>query len=324
MNDTPSPARPDPQADTLPAQAAQPAPRVAALGILFADVSGSTKLYESQGDKKARALIAQVIRLMTDATAKNDGTLIKTIGDEVMCRFPGPDETAQAALDMVESVAGAAIGAAGVSLAIHVGFHFGPVVLEERDIFGDAVNLAARMVNLAKRDQVLTTAATVALLSPRLRKAARQIDRAAVRGKKDPIDVYELVWQEAESTQVVGSVWAVPAQVAVAKSRLVIMMGGQEYEVSDTHPSLTVGRGEQNELVIPNHQASRLHARIDYRNGRYLLSDQSINGTWVLEASKEARLVRHDSVDLAGSGMLAFGHPPAPGEPDLVRYALQT
>ena len=192
MNSTPSPATPDPQTDTLPAP---PAPRMAALGILFADVSGSTKLYESQGDKKARELIAQVVRLMTEAMAKNNGTLIKTIGDEVMCRFPGPDETAQAALDMQESVARAAIGAGGVSLAIHVGFHFGPVVLEERDIFGDAVNLAARMVNLAKRDQVLTTAATVELLSPKLRKGARQIDRAAVRGKKDPIDVYELVWE---------------------------------------------------------------------------------------------------------------------------------
>jgi len=72
------------------------------------------------------------------------------------------------------------------------------------------------------------------------------------------------------------------------------------------------------------HQASRLHARIDYRNGRYLLSDQSTNGTWVSEAGREPRLVRHDTVDLAGSGTLAFGHMPVPGEPDLVRYILQT
>lgn len=320
-NEKPEPQAFDPESTTTPHA---PAPRTALLGILFADVSGSTKLYESQGDKRARELIGQVVRLMTEASENNGGTLIKTIGDEVMCRFPSADQCAQAALDMQERVSGAAVGAGGVSLAIHVGFHFGPVVFEERDIFGDAVNLAARMVNLAKRDQVLTTAATVEQLSPKLRKGARQIDRAMVRGKKDPIDVYELVWQEAESTRVAGAVWNMPAQAAVAKSRLLLVLGKDEHEVSDTHPSLTVGRGPQNDIVAPSHQASRLHARIDYRNGRYLLSDQSTNGTWVSEAGREPRLVRHDTVDLAGSGTLAFGHMPAPGEPDLVRYILQT
>jgi len=306
--------------DTVPRA---PAPHQEALAILFADVSGSTKMYESQGDKRARHLIAQCIDLMTQASAKNGGTLIKTIGDEVMCRLPSADQAAQAALDMQDSVSSAAIGAGGVSLAIHVGFHYGPVVIEERDIFGDAVNLASRMVNLAKRDQILTTAATVEALSPGLRKVARQIDRAAVRGKKDPIDVYELVWQEAESTRVVGNIWSAPLKAVAAHSRLVILQGALELEVNESHPSLTLGRGAQNDLVIDNHQASRLHARIDYRNGRYLLSDQSTNGTWVSEGGKEPRLVRHDTVDLAGAGTLAFGHLPAPGETDLVRYALQ-
>jgi adenylate cyclase len=309
------------QAVTIPGA---PALHQQNLGILFADVSGSTRLYESQGDKRARELIGHCMRLMTESSERNGGTLIKTIGDEVMCRFPGAAQAAQAALDMQEAVSSAAIGAAGVNLAIHVGFHYGPVVVEERDIFGDAVNLASRMVNLAKRDQVLTTAATVAVLPAKLAKCARQIDRAAVRGKKDLIDVYELVWQEAESTRVVGNAWETPLRAAVAHSRLMVRMGTQDIEVSDTHPSLTVGRGEQNDLVVSSHQASRLHARIDFRNGRYLLSDQSTNGSWISEAGKEPRLVRHDSVDLAGSGTLAFGHLPAPGESDLVYYSLQT
>lgn len=309
------------QADTTPNA---PALHQENLGILFADVSGSTRLYETQGDARARELIGHCMRLMTECSERNGGTLIKTIGDEVMCRFPGAAQAAQAALDMQEAVSGAAIGAGGVSLAIHVGFHYGPVVIEERDIFGDAVNLASRMVNLAKRDQVLTTAATVAVLPAKLAKCARQIDRAAVRGKKDPIDVFELVWQEAESTRVVGNVWAAMPKVELAHSRLLLRMGEVELEVSDTHPSLTIGRGAQNDLVVASHQASRLHARVDYRNGRYLFSDQSTNGSWVSEAGKEPRLVRHDTVDLAGAGTIAFGHLPAPGETDLVRYTLQT
>jgi class 3 adenylate cyclase len=294
------------------------------LGILFADVCGSTRLYETVGDAEARARIGRCIALMTEAAERRGGTLIKTIGDEIMCRFPRAEDAAAAALEMQDAVAGAEIaGAPGSSLAIHVGLHYGPVVIEERDIFGDAVNLASRMVNLAKRDQVLTTAATVDALPPGLRKSARQVDRAAVRGKKEPIDVYELVWQEAEATQITGRAWEVPPEVKLASARMLLTMGGHELEVSETHPSLTVGRSAQNDVVVPHQQASRLHARIDYRNGRFLLTDQSSNGTWIVDLEGKSTLVRHDSHVLSGSGMLAFGHLPAPGEPDLLRFMEQ-
>lgn len=307
-----------------PAPSAPSTPPTQMLGILFADVSGSTRLYETLGDARARQLIARCLEVMTQAAAKHGGKLIKTIGDEVMCRFASADETAAAALDMQDGVASASIGSGGMNLAIHVGFHYGPVVMEERDVFGDAVNLASRMVNLAKRDQILTTGATVEALSPALRKSARQVDRAAVRGKKEPIDIYELVWQEAESTHIVGDAWIAPTPAQVAPRRLVLRMGQKELVVSETHPSLTVGRAPQNDLVLDNQQASRLHARIDYRNQRFLLSDQSSNGTWVTDTSGDARLVRHDSQVLTGAGVIAFGHLPAPGEPDLVHYAEQT
>lgn len=294
------------------------------LGILFADVCGSTKLYEAVGDAEARSRIGRCMSLMTEAAEKHGGTLIKTIGDEVMCRFPRADDAAAAALEMQEAVAAAEIsGGATGNLAIHVGFHFGPVVIEERDIFGDAVNLASRMVNLAKRDQVLTTAATIEQLSPELRKAARQIDRAAVRGKKELIDVFELVWQEAEATRITGRAWEIPP-AKIAAARMLVVAGGHELEVSETHPSLTIGRAPQNDVVITNHQASRLHARVDYRNGRFLLTDQSSNGTWVVDAAGKATLVRHDTHVLTDSGMLAFGHMPAPGETDLARFVVQT
>jgi len=296
------------------------------LGILFADVCGSTKLYEAVGDAEARSRIGRCMALMTEATEKHGGTLIKTIGDEVMCRFPTADDAAAAALEMQDAVSSAEIagGAPGANLAIHVGFHFGPVVIEERDIFGDAVNLASRMVNLAKRDQILTTAATIEALSPDLRKGTRQVDRASGRGKKDLIDVYELVWQEAESTRITGKAWELPPEVKIASARMLVRIGGLELEVSETHPSLTLGRAPQNDVVVTSHQASRLHARIDYRNGRFLLTDQSSNGTWVVDAAGKSTLVRHDSHVLAGSGALAFGHMPAPGETDLARYTEQT
>jgi len=303
---------------TTTTPSAAPLPGQAMLGILFADVSGSTRLYEALGDAKARQLVSRCIQLMTASTEKYGGALIKTIGDEVMCRFPSADQAAGAALDMQEQVAKASISEGGFNLAIHVGFHFGPVVIEENDIFGDAVNLASRMVNLSKRDQVLTTGQTVAALSPKWQKASRQVDRAAVRGKKEEIDVYELVWQEAEVTRITGKAWALPA--TGPQGRMTLKMGMREIEISEAHPSATVGRGEQNDFVVKGDLASRLHARIDYRNRRFILSDQSTNGSWVVDASGKESIVRHDTHVLTGSGNISFGHMPAEGQPDLLHY----
>lgn len=292
------------------------------MAILFADVCGSTKIYERYGDERARKMIARCITLMTNATLDHSGALIKTIGDEVMCRFPTADDAAAAALDMQERVSSAALTTGGteMSLSIHIGFHFGEVVEEQGDIFGDAVNVAARMVNLAKADQVVTTGGTMQLLSDKWRTGARQIDRTEVKGKSEKIDVYELVWQEGEVTRMAGRApWEISA---VAPGRLVITQGVREFEVSQSHPSITVGRGEQNDLVLKGDMVSRLHARIECRNGRFSLTDQSTNGTYVGEGTKPARIVRHDSHVLSGSGVISLGHTPADGQTDLIHYRL--
>jgi class 3 adenylate cyclase len=306
---------------TIPAVSA-PVGQHSSMAILFADVCGSTKLYETHGDAKARGVIARSIALMTEATQEHGGTLIKTIGDEVMCRFPTADDAAAAALDMQEKVSGASLTGGGLNLAIHVGFHYGPVVQEEGDIFGDAVNVAARMVNLSKRDQVLTTGATVATLSPEWQKATRQIDRAAVRGKSEEIDVYEVIWQEAETTRMAGRTWEIP--LSTPPGHLVLTQGAHEIEVSEKHPSVSVGRGDLSDLVMKGDLVSRLHARIDYRNGRFSLTDQSTNGTYVADQTGKVRLVRHDTQVLTGNGIIALGHQPEKGQTDLIHYVLSS
>ena len=295
-------------------------PTTVSFGILFADISGSTRLYETLGDAHARKMIARCIELMTRSTEEHGGRLIKTIGDEVMCRFPSADQAAAAALEMQEQVSGASITGGGLNMAIHVGFHYGPVVEEDGDVFGDAVNVASRMVNLSKRDQILTTAATVEQLSPNWRKATRQVDRAAVRGKKEEIDVFELIWQEAEVTRIAGKAWVMPP--AGPPGHLLLRMGVHELEVSETHPSVTVGRAEQSDLVLSGDLISRLHARIEHRNNRFALTDQSTNGSYVLDGAGNVRFVRHDTQVLSGSGTISFGRKPEPNQTDLVHYRL--
>src|ERR1700759_5648311 len=119
------------------------------VAVLFADIAGSTSLYEVLGDARAKAMIDEALAVMKAVTAQQQGRVIKTIGDEVMCVFDTPDRGFIAASDMQARIDGLPV-ADGAKRKIRVGFHAGPVIEEHGDVFGDTVNTAARMAGLAK------------------------------------------------------------------------------------------------------------------------------------------------------------------------------
>ena len=292
-------------------------PQEAQLAVLFADVSGSTQLYETLGDVRARAIIARCIAIMTDATRLHGGTLIKTIGDEVMCTFPDASAAAEAACEMQDAITGQMV-VEGRPMGIRVGFHVGPTLLEDADVFGDAVNIAARMTAQAKSGQIVTTGATVEQLAGTRRKACRQIDLTAVKGKRDEIAIFELLWQAEDATIMHAKApWATQHR---AGGRLVVSAGGTRLELGEGHPSLTIGRADQNDLVVHQPLVSRLHARIEYRNGRFMLTDLSANGTYVVPDGESGGYLHRDSQELNGAGRLGLGEAVAPGGAAVVRY----
>lgn len=287
------------------------------LAILFADVSGSTQLYERLGDARAREIVARCVACMTEVTQQQGGVLVKTIGDEVMTTFPSADAAVAAAAAMQVAISALPL-VDGRQLAIRVGLHVGAVLLEEGDVFGDAVNVASRMANQAKARQVLTTGDTVARMRGPWRESMRQIDRADVKGKREQIDVYELVWEVSEVTMIRHRPWAnAPRQ---AGGRLVLSVGSRRVELDESRPSLTIGRAAETDLVLKEDGISRLHARVDYRSGRFVLNDQSANGTWVQPDKGDSSFVHRDSLVLAGAGLLGLGQAPERGSPATVRY----
>lgn len=289
------------------------------LAILFADVCGSTRLYETIGDVKARETIARCINIMTEATERNNGTLIKTIGDEVMVTFESVDDAAQAASDMQENITDGLV-VDGRAIAIRVGFHFGPTILDKGDVFGDAVNVAARMAGQAKAGQVLTTSSTVPQLGPLWEDSVRQIDRAAVKGKKDEIEIYELLWQREDVTRMATVGFGSPT---VQKCKLVLEYQGQTIEVNEDRPTVVMGRADQNDLVVKHNLISRLHARVEFRKGNFILTDQSINGTYVTGADGQENFIRRDNVPIRGKGVIGLGQALDAGSPDAIRFTFE-
>ena len=204
------------------------------VAILFADVVGSTQLYEQLGDVKAREMVGRCLEIMREATESNNGSVIKTMGDEVMSTFPTADEAMSAAKRMQERIStDASLVHDSGRVAIRIGCHFGGVVQEQRDIFGSAVHTANRMTSQAKAKQIITTMSTVERLSPEWQAAARQIDVATVRGKADEVVLFEVLWQPSEEATSMLPTMAWSSAKSKRGRRLSLRCQGQEVTVGE-------------------------------------------------------------------------------------------
>jgi class 3 adenylate cyclase len=292
------------------------------LAILFADVVGSTRLYEQMGDLRAREMVATCIEVMRNATEQRNGTVIKTMGDEVMASFPSADEALNAAAQMQKQISThAQLKVDGQPVAIRIGCHFGPVVLESRDVFGSTVHTANRMTSQAKAGQIITTAATVEQLSPEWRAACRLIDTAPIKGQGNEVPLYEVLWQTEDVTSMVPAIALVGRTARPVKLRLRWL--DREVVVDEQHPSVTIGRAEDNDLVVKGNLISRLHARIELARHKLVLIDQSTNGTFVQTAGGEESFVRRDSLQLKGEGLIGLGRLPEADSAQTIRFVCE-
>ncbi len=118
------------------------------------------------------------------------------MGDEVMATFPTADDALNAAAQMQKQITlHPALKVEEQAVAIRIGCNFGPVVRENRDIFGSAVHTANRMTSQAKAGQIMTTATMVDHLSSEWRASVRQIDIATLKGRSSEVALFEVLWQ---------------------------------------------------------------------------------------------------------------------------------
>ena len=293
------------------------------VAILFADVVGSTQLYEQLGDDKAREMVGRCLEIMREATESNNGTVIKTIGDEVMTTFDKADEAMAAAKRMQEKITGAPdLAHDHGHVEIRIGCHYGAVVKEQRDIFGSAVHTANRMTSQAKAKQIITTLSTVEQLSPEWRSTARQIDVATVRGKAEEVILFEIVWQPEEATSMLPTVpWS--RDKSRKPRRLSLRSQGKEVSVGEGRKSVTMGRADDNDVVVKGNLISRVHARVEASRDRFTLTDESTNGTFVQTSDGDEIFVRRDSTILTGEGVIGLGRVAQPGTALAIHYVVE-
>jgi adenylate cyclase len=293
------------------------------LVVLFADVVGSTRLFEVMGDLRARDMVTACVDVMRTATEQHNGTVIKTIGDEVMATFPTADDALNAAGQMQKQIATHSnLKVEGQPVAIRVGCHYGSVVLEARDVFGASVHTANRMTSQAKAGQIITTAATVERLSPEWRASVRQIDVATIRGQGGEVALYEVLWQTEDVTSMLPAI-ALTGRDNRKPQRLRLSVQDRVLILDESRTQIAIGRADDNDVVIRGNLISRLHARIEFSRNRFTLTDQSTNGTFVQISGEEEAFVRRDSMPIKGQGLIGLGRVPDQDSPLTIHFVCE-
>ena len=277
--------------------------------VLFADVSGSTSLYETAGDSAALEAISTCLGAARAATEAWGGRVVKTMGDEVMSIFPGPDAAANAAADIQVRI-DALPAVAGKKLGVRIGFHHGPVLQRDDDVFGDTVNLAARLVSQAKKGEIILSTDTAGLLGPVFRTMVRELHAITVKGKAEEIGLVELIWKrDADATVYAG----VQNRGRMARQALRLQYRGRELPQRRDTESISIGRDPASGLVVHDEMASRQHCTIERRQEQFVLRDHSTNGTYVTFDGDVEITVRRSEVSLRRHGWISFGQPRKPG-----------
>ena len=272
--------------------------------VLFADVSGSIKLYEVAGDVIALETINRIIAEMRRCTEAAGGRVVKTIGDEVMALFSTPEAAASAA-SQIQMQTDIMPGVAGMKLGVRIGFHSGPVIQKDNDVFGDTVNLAARLVAQATREQIITSAETAQELGEGYKERTRGLYAITVKGKAEDIGLCELIWRYDGATTVV-----LRPKSAAAKPKTVMIRlkyRGKELVRRRDNDSVTLGRDETSGLQIMEDKCSRHHCTIERRGDKFVLKDHSTNGTYVTIGEEDEVLLQRDEVALRKTGWISFG-----------------
>jgi class 3 adenylate cyclase len=292
--------------------------------IVFADLRGSTGLFETLGNAEATSVVTHCVSALGPPVEHNGGHVVKTLGDGLMAVFDTPAQALQSALKMHEVLAdivsrgserGASTGLR--SLRLQVAVSRGEVVEMAGDCFGDAVNVAARLLDHAGDNETLITAPVLAGLSRTMRAMFRSLDQLVLRGRVEPVQVYVHGGRRSGDSAATQF-----GDVAPASEPDAIRLEWLELNLvfASRQMPVVLGRSPQAHYCVDDSRVSRSHARLDWHGGSFQLSDLSYNGTYVRFADGEIVSLRRGSCLLHGNGAIGLGGSPADPTSACVRF----
>jgi class 3 adenylate cyclase len=282
--------------------------------VVFADLFGSTRVFESVGNVKATETVTQATTWIAKKISNNGGRVVKYLGDGVLSTFQSSADAIAAVVDIQRSYQlRLERQEPALYMPLRIGVVRGDVEMVDGDCYGDAVNIASRLSELTGPHQIWVNDKTLEnnLQMPHVH--FRSLGQISLRGRAEPCSVYQVEWQE----EVDSDFFTIQASISPELDAMQDDVLGAQVELSwmDTRKSfrafdmpILIGRTRQLEFVVNDPRVSRTHARIDWRNGSMMLVDVSSYGCWVRFAGgKTDVILRRDECVLHGKGEIALG-----------------
>jgi adenylate cyclase len=283
--------------------------------IAFVDIVGSTRLYEAVGDDLAKQLVTAIEAEVARVVVENGGEVVEVVGDEVMCRFEDVNEAVLCACCIQEQIERFS-NRQRITMSVRIGVHCGPAIVEDGRMFGDSVNVAARMAALARGRQIITTEQVVNHLRADLAGLSRRFDEVRVKGKREPLVIYDLLWRQDTVTSLVNEASAAPGIASLLR----LCYSNKTFLIRAPCTGFSIGRDPANSLVVTASPVSRNHATIEFNRGKFVLVDTSTNGTYVLTHDQQSLYLRRETLPLWGHGLIGLGAPASEENPDVVHF----
>ena len=287
---------------------------------MFADIVGSTALYESLGDGEAQRVIAECLAIAKASVNDHNGRVITELGDEIMAIFADPADAAAAACEIHAKMTGMGLeGANETNLRMRIGLHYGPVTGSDDAMLSETAKIAHWAASNAKPEQTLGTAAVIDAL-PRIYQAVSRFvdDETWNFISIEHMAVHEIIWDVESVTAYSGEIPTLDSQ----KCRGITFSAyDKSVTLNEDRPVISIGRGKENDLIVHNDMASRQHLSAQFSRGRCTITDNSTNGTVIFaNADKSGHALKRDSYTLIGSGTIVLGQPAEVDAADFVRY----
>lgn len=297
------------------------------LVLFFADIAGSTRLYEQLGDVVAHECVVESLKAISEKVTSMNGVVVEIIGDEIMAYFHDTSDAIDCACD-IQHFFSTTTTSHGHAMFIRIGFYQGDVQLDKGHPYGDTVNTASRMASLAQGGQVITTRQTASSARKELQQICRPFSEMKVKGKSEAMDVVEVVWNEDDATSIF-----IPTKVPDRRPTsgvLILGFSDKKLEITDKDTPFVIGRGEHCNLVFPIDTASRSHLRIEVRLDEFVIIDHSTNGTYITTPPGKRS---HDGLDLrlhhrewtmVGAGKISLGKPVPSAAENIIEFQVDT
>jgi adenylate cyclase len=276
--------------------------------VVFADLVGSTGIFERLGDETAGRFVTQLTGALSRTFEQHSGRVVKLLGDGLFVVFPDEGNALAACIGIQNQLQEKPVypGGSAPAIQMQMGIEAGEVVEIDGDCYGDAVNSAARLADLAGADQILTTQRVRDALEPHQQALLRSLGTMYLRGKSEVTNVFRVDWQPGRDADT--TVMGVSMFKTAKQSLLEISVLGRTLQLEPTGDKFTLGRAATASLTINDSRVSRVHATIEWRGGHFILSDASSFGTWVYVGNQnEPVVLRRTECHLVGQGQITLG-----------------